>query len=181
MYVSTDLVFGVEAAPAGGFTEAAEPAPLEAYGRSKAAGEVAVGAANPAALVARLPLLCGDSFGRGLGAGDSLVAALERGDDPMLFTDEFRTPLDAAEGARLLVELAERGPTGPLHVGGPERLSRAELGTRLLAGRSLPTPRQGTRADLGLAATRAVDTSLASGRLRAWCAALGIAPPGPVA
>ena len=103
----------------------------------------------------------------------------------MLFTDEHRTPLDAAEGARLLVELAERGPTGLLHVGGPERLSRAELGERVLArararGLDLPEPRRGIRADLGLAETRVADASLDCSRLLALCAALGVAPPRPV-
>lgn len=178
VHVSTDLVFGGEPAPAGGFREEHAPAPLEPYGASKAAGEEAVRAACPGALVVRLPLLTGDSFGRGLGAGDSLAAALARGEAPTLFTDEWRTPLDAAEGARLLVDLADRGPTGLLHLGGPERLSRAALGARLLPGADLG---HGTRADLGLAEVRAGDASLDSGRLVALCRAAGLTPPRAVA
>ncbi|MDF1798104.1 MAG: sugar nucleotide-binding protein [Planctomycetota bacterium] len=181
VHVSTDLVFGTEPPPrASGFTEQDPTAPLEPYGASKAAGERRVLEAAPDALVVRLPLLYGHSFGRGLGAGDALVRALEAGDDPMLFTDEHRTPIDAAEAARLLVELAgspaAASPSGLLHLGGPERLSRAELGQRLLAGRpELASPRLGTRADLGLAATRAADACLDSSRARALCAELGIA------
>jgi len=181
VHVSTDLVFGAEPPPrARGFTELDPTAPLEPYGASKAAGERHVLGAAPDALVVRLPLLYGRSFGRGLGAGDSLVAALEAGGDPMLFTDEYRTPIDAAVAARLLVELAgnpgSMGPSGLLHLGGPERLSRAELGQRLLATRpDLASPRLGTRADLGLEPTRAGDASLDSSRARALCDDLGIA------
>ncbi len=130
--VSTDLVFGLHAAPRTGFAETDEPAPTSEYGATKLAGERAVTAANPAALVVRLPLLCGDSFGRGLGASDSVLAAVNRGERPRLFTDEWRTPLDASDAARALVELASTNHGGLLHVAGPERMTRFELGLRAL-------------------------------------------------
>ena len=88
VHVSTDLVFGAHEPPRTGFREEDPPAPLSEYGRSKAAGEHAVLDADPSALVVRLPLLCGDSFGRGRGASDSLLAAIARGERPELFTDE---------------------------------------------------------------------------------------------
>ncbi len=133
VHVSTDLAFGATSAPSGGFREDHEPAPISTYGRTKVAGEREVLASHPSALVARIPLLYGDSFGRGLGASDGLLAALARGEAPTLFVDEWRTPLDVVDAADALLELAHSAASGLLHVAGPERVSRAELGRRALA------------------------------------------------
>jgi len=173
VHVGTDLVFGAKAPPASGFDEDAPTGPIGVYGETKAAGERAVLAADPAALVVRLPLLYGDSRGRGLGASDGLLAALARGPFT-LFEDEWRTPLEAGAAAAALVELAEGDAGGILHVAGPERVSRAELGRAVLASagsvaRGLGAPVYGTRASVG-ASERAADTSLDTRRARALLA-----------
>src|SRR5262249_14683187 len=49
-----------------------------------------------------------------------------------LFEDEWRTPLDLATAAEGLVELALARADGIWHLGGPERISRLEMG-RILA------------------------------------------------
>ncbi len=138
VHVSTDLVFGRADAPRGGFREDAEPAPVSVYGETKLAGERAVLAACPTAVVARLPLLYGDSAGRGLGASDSLLGAVERDEVPQLFVDEFRTPLEVTNAARALVELCDHDVRGVLHVAGPERVSRHGLGLAVLEAMGLP-------------------------------------------
>lgn len=172
VHVSTDLVFGGQDPRPEGFREEDAPAPLSEYGRSKAAGEFAVLDACPGALVVRLPLLYGDSFGRGRGASDSLLAAIARGERPALFTDEWRTPLDVANAARALVELAGSAARGLLHVAGPDRVSRYELGLLVLRSRGIGEEatraaiRAGTRAEAGMEDTRARDASLDSGRAR---------------
>ncbi|MDF1798255.1 MAG: sugar nucleotide-binding protein, partial [Planctomycetota bacterium] len=193
-HVSTDLVFGAAPPPADGFGPAAATAPLGTYGATKAAGEFAVRAASRCAHVVRLPLLFGDSRGRGLGASDGLLAALERGEQPRLFTDEFRTPIDVRAAAEALVQLAdlhsEPEPSAASgqtwHIAG-RRLSRLDLGRALChahgvdPGALVPT----TRAALGLAATRAADTSLDARATRNLSAQLartldsGSAPPFP--
>jgi dTDP-4-dehydrorhamnose reductase len=166
LHVSTDLVFGGAPPRAGRYREDDPPSPLSAYGASKAAGEARVLAADPAALVVRLPLLWGDSFGRGLGASDSLAALLTRGETPRLFVDEHRTPLDVENAARALLELAEGSHAGLLHVAGSERVSRHELAGLLLGGRT-ERLRPARRADLGLAEQRPADASLDAARARA--------------
>lgn len=131
VHVSTDLVFDGEPDRPAGFREEDRPRPRSAYGRTKRLGEFRV---RRKAAVVRLPLLFGDSGGRALGASDSVIAAVERGETPTLFRDELRTPLDVKEAAAALLEIAGRGHTGLLHVAGPRSLSRLELG--LLALRS---------------------------------------------
>ncbi|MCC6406244.1 MAG: SDR family oxidoreductase [Planctomycetes bacterium] len=166
VHVSTDLVFGASSPASGGFVESDPPAPISVYGASKARGEAAVLSADPHALVVRLPLLFGDSGGRALGASDSLVAAVRAGEQPMLFRDEWRTPLDVSNAAEALSELAESHVAGILHVGGPVRLSRVELGHLVLRAAGKKSAelyglvRAGTRSEAGLAATRPCDVAL---------------------
>ena len=172
VHVSTDLVFGGEPPVGERYTPADPPRPLSVYGQSKADGDERVLQANPAALVCRLPLLYGDSFGRGLGASDALTAAVERGEAPTLFVDEWRTPLDVADAAAALVELAAGAAHGIVHVSGPERVSRAELGRAVLRHRGASDEElarafgEGTRADLGLDRVRPADVSLDDPRVR---------------
>jgi dTDP-4-dehydrorhamnose reductase len=121
--ISTDLVFDGRRAP----YAATDPvAPLSVYGATKAEAEECV--RSRGGRVVRLPLLFGpDAHGRGASA--SLRQAWSRGERTALFTNEYRTPLHAADAARTLVELAV-DPGGPalVHLAGPDRVSRWELG-----------------------------------------------------
>lgn len=130
--VSTDLVFGGGTPRAGGYVESDPTAPVSHYGRTKVDGEMAVLAAHASALVVRIPLLYGPSGGRGLGASDSLLAAIARGERPRLCTDEWRTPLSVVEAADALCELLDLDHAGRLHVAGPVRITRYELGLWVL-------------------------------------------------
>lgn len=126
LHVSTDLVFDGRGAP---YAVAAVPAPLSVYGATKAEGERRVRAHG--GRVVRVPLLFGpDAQGRGASA--SLRAQLARGERPALFTNEYRSPLHAADAAEALVALVV-DPDGPplSHLAGPERVSRWQLGQRL--------------------------------------------------
>ena len=163
VHVSTDIVFAGDA-PSGGYLEQAEAQPVSEYGCSKLAGEVALLAAQPKALVVRLPLLFGDSFSRELGASDSLLAAVRRGDRPGLFTDEWRTPLEVGDAARALGELSEGEQRGVLHLAGSERVTRFELGELVLAahGLQLDSIRARERGEVATNEARPRDVSLNS-------------------
>ncbi len=171
VHVSTDLVFGAREPGPGGFREEDPPGPVSEYGRSKVAGEAAVLEAHPDALVVRLPLMYGESLGRGRGASDSLLAAIERGDRPVVFTDEWRTPLEVNNAAQALAELSARSDRGILHVAGPDRVSRHEFALVVLEsrrpGRTPPSElvTAGTRA-AARHATRPADVSLDASRAR---------------
>lgn len=172
VHVSTDLVFGDEDAPPGGFTEEASPGPLSVYGKTKHEGELAIRAACPDAAIVRLPLLYGNSAGRGLGASDSLIDAVHRGERPSLFVDEWRTPLEVSAAAQALVELLDFEGGGLIHVAGPDRTTRHELGLAVLEAMGLSPDDassqvlQAHQADIDAGAARPRDVSLNTERAR---------------
>jgi dTDP-4-dehydrorhamnose reductase len=163
IYVSTDLVFDGEHAP---YREEDAPKPLSVYGATKLAGEAAV-LATPQGLVLRLSLLFGPSLSGGTTFFDQQVAALRERRPIRLFKDEWRTPLGLPAAADAIAAALGSQHTGRLHLGGPERLSRYEMGCLL-------AERLGADASVLIATSRAEapgeprprDTSLDSSRWR---------------
>jgi dTDP-4-dehydrorhamnose reductase len=129
VYVSTDLVFDGERAP---YAESDPVAPLSVYGRTKLAGELAV-LTSPRNAVVRVSWMFGPSLIERKNFFEKQVAALRGGSPANVFHDEWRTPLGLATAARALIGIATSDVTGVLHVGGPERMSRLEIGQRLAA------------------------------------------------
>lgn len=127
LLVSTDLVFdGVR----GGYGEQDTPAPASVYGQTKVEAEQAL-LACPNSVVVRASLLFGPSLSGRPSFFDQQIDALRDGRTCVLFKDEWRTPLGLATAAEALLGIARSGYQGRLHVGGPERLSRLEMGERL--------------------------------------------------
>jgi dTDP-4-dehydrorhamnose reductase len=163
--LSTDLVLGGREALS---DENAIPAPLSVYGRTKLAGEEALLARDPSAAVVRVPLVVGRGHGPRGTASESVAWALAAGRSVRLFADEFRAPVDAESVAAAIALLLERGRAGRFHLGGPERLSRLELGHRVARVLGLPpeTIEAGYQASYPGLEPRPADTSLASTRAR---------------
>jgi dTDP-4-dehydrorhamnose reductase len=147
VHLSTDALHAGRDQPYG---DDEPPTPVHPYGAAKAAAETAVAAVHPAAVLVRTSLI--------LGPGSKhLTMALEMttGRRPgVLFTDEYRCPIDVGDLAAAVLELAASDVAGVLNVAGPEPLSRVDLGRLVAAGNGLdpalvPT---GTLADSGLAA-----------------------------
>lgn len=127
VHVSTDMVFDGER---GGYREEDAVAPLSVYGRTKAEAERAV-LAHPRTVVVRVSLLFGPALGERRTFFDEQMAALKAGRPLSLFHDEWRTPLSLLAAARGLLDIAASDVVGLLHMGGPERLSRLDMGRRL--------------------------------------------------
>jgi dTDP-4-dehydrorhamnose reductase len=127
VYTSTDLVFDGERGP---YREHDRAGPLSVYGRTKWEAE-AIARDVPRGLVARLSLLYGPSRTDRPSFFDQQVSAC-RGRRPLtLFEDEWRSPLDLATAARALVAATLTETPDLLHIGGPERMSRVEMGRRV--------------------------------------------------
>ncbi|MEE9127750.1 MAG: sugar nucleotide-binding protein [Planctomycetota bacterium] len=134
LQVSTDLVFAGDEAP---YKSSATPSPLSVYGMTKAEAEKV--AKVQGTVVVRVPLLFGPSPDQQRGATDMLLRAIRDKQAVILFTDEFRTPLHAADAARGLVDiLLDEDAVGTRHLGGYERVSRFDLAMRLAKVKDLP-------------------------------------------
>jgi dTDP-4-dehydrorhamnose reductase len=162
--LSTDLVFAGDHPP---YAEDDAPRPLLGYGRTKLAGEEAVLGEEPRAVVLRLPLVHGRGHGPRATASEAIAWSLAAGRPLRLFTDQFRTPVDAESVADAVLRVLSAPDAGRFHLGGSERVSRHDLGVRVAAALGLDagliTPiRQG---DLPLT-PRPADVSLDSRRAR---------------
>jgi dTDP-4-dehydrorhamnose reductase len=164
MLVSTDLVFD---GARGWYTERDSPAPLSVYGQTKLAAERAV-LAVPGAVVARVSLLYGPSHNARPGFFDQQAAALRERRPLQLFEDEWRTPLGLRTAARALAALVDSDVGGIVHIGGPERMSRLEMGRRLAAvlGCDASAIVPARREQAGAGEPRPCDTSLDPSRWR---------------
>jgi dTDP-4-dehydrorhamnose reductase len=133
--VTTDQVFDGTAAP---YREDDPPTPISVYGATKAEAErVARSECGDAAIVVRLHLVVGRAVPPRRSGTDRTAEAARGGEGPTLFEDEWRTPIHVADAARALLELAGSDVTGVLHLGGPERLSRLEIGRAVLRAAGL--------------------------------------------
>jgi dTDP-4-dehydrorhamnose reductase len=164
LYVSSDLVFD---GSKGWYREQDPPAPLSTYGRTKRAAEELVQAV-PYGVIARVSLLFGPTLTGRVGFFDEQLAALRERRPARFFVDEWRTPLSLLTAARALVALAESDFTGLIHLGGPERLSRLEMGQRTAAllGLDASAIVPVTRDSVPAPEPRPRDTSLDSGLWR---------------
>ncbi len=130
IFLSTDLVFDGRA---GNYEEDAAVNPLSVYGETKVQAERIV-LSNPKHLVFRCSLNGGISPTGDRGFNEQLRRSWQEGQTPTLFTDEYRSPLPAAETAHALWSIAANNQPGLYHLAGAERLSRWEIG-QLVAAR----------------------------------------------
>jgi dTDP-4-dehydrorhamnose reductase len=163
--LSTDLVLDGRRALS---RETSPPGPLSLYGRTKLRGEEAVLDAFPAAAVVRVALVVGRGHGPSPTASEAVAWALSARDRVRLFVDEFRTPIDPESVAEGLSRLLPTEGAGRYHLGGPERLSRLDLGRRVARILGLPDVgiQAGRQADHSGPDARPADTSLDCTRAR---------------
>jgi len=154
--LSTDLVFD---GARGGYRERDEPAPVSAYGRSKAEAELRVAEVHAQATIVRTSLIYG---GTAPGPQERLARENRR-----FYTDEIRSPVQVGDLADALLELLELSVPGPLHVAGADAVSRFDFAVLLGADPARLEPAHTTpdRApDVSLDSSRAA--SLLATRLR---------------
>jgi len=176
IFFSTDLVFDGRT---GKYDEGAPVSPLLPYGAMKADAEVLVRSEHRTAVIIRTSLLVGES-------GVMMRPAFEcetllRGQPVTLYGDEWRTPTHVDDVAKGAWDIVRRELSGTVHMAGPDRLTRFELGKVLctLFRFDPALLRQGARP-----ADRPRDTSLSSRRaveLLGWAprSLLRLAPSAP--
>jgi dTDP-4-dehydrorhamnose reductase len=118
IHLSTDYVF--DGTKSGPYAEDDPVAPIGAYGRSKAAGEVAVRQAAPRHLILRTAWLYGRHGGNFVKTVIRLAAERE---EIGIVADQFGSPTSAADLAQAIVRVAPRllqaeAPYGTFHLAG---------------------------------------------------------------
>jgi dTDP-4-dehydrorhamnose reductase len=117
--------------------ESAPRRPINHYGVTKALAEDVV-CATPRATVARVGLTLGHSRPGepARSPHEFVVHALRAGKPANLFENELRTPIYVEDAARAIVALIEH-EVPCVHVGGPQRVSRMEMGVALARAHGL--------------------------------------------
>jgi dTDP-4-dehydrorhamnose reductase len=130
VFFSTDLVFDGRK---GNYSETDAANPLHLYGETKLAAEEIV-LKNSHHLVVRTTINGGTSPSGARAFNEQLRRSLQSAGQGMtLFTDEFRSPIHAAETARAVWELTRKNCAGIYHVAGAEKLSRFQIGQLLVS------------------------------------------------
>jgi dTDP-4-dehydrorhamnose reductase len=169
VHISTCFVFAGDKGDS--YHETDATGPVNYYGQSKLAGEQAIGAILPDALIARTSWL----YGHGGAHFPGKVLEWAAGGGPLrMVTDRMGSPTYAEDLAVCLQQLADRGAVGLFHLGGTGCATRFEWAqeTLSLAGvdvQVLPA----SSAEFPLPAERPMDTCLDCGK----AAALGVHLP----
>jgi dTDP-4-dehydrorhamnose reductase len=164
VHISTDAVFdGIQ----GDYSEEDAPNPLGVYARTKLAGERAVTAANPQAIIARVNLFGWSLVGR-RSLGEFFFNNLSAGKQVMGFTDVYFCPMLANDLAGVLVCMLEAQLSGLYHVVSREATSKYDFGVAVARRFGLdenlitPTP----VAASGLRAPRSPNLTLRTDKVR---------------
>ncbi len=174
MHISTDAVFDGQR---GDYLETDAPNPINVYARTKLAGEQAVSAAYPDALIARVNFFGWSRSGK-RSLAEWFYNNLSAGMPMRGFTDVFFCPLLVTDLADVLLCAAERHLSGVFHAVGPQAMSKYDFGCRIAqafgmdSGLIAPVSVQ----DGGLQAARSPKLTLNIDKL---AAALGGLPPAP--
>jgi dTDP-4-dehydrorhamnose reductase len=165
VYYSTEYVFdGVD----GPYAEDDAPRAVSAYGESKLAGERAVLAADPDALVLRTTVVYGPEQ-QGKNFCYQLAQRLGAGERMRVPGDQVSTPTYNRDLAAATLALLARGARGVFHVAGPDCVDRATFARRVAAAAGLDASRVDAveTAALGQRARRPLRAGLRTDKLRA--------------
>jgi dTDP-4-dehydrorhamnose reductase len=134
-HVSTDFVF--DGAKMGPYVESDPTNPVSVYGASKLAGEIAVGAAYPEALIVRTAWVFGPA---GVNFPVKILRAARANPVLRVVSDESGSPTYTIDLATGLLDLAEKGASGLFHLAGSGSCSRYELAVETLRLAGIDTP-----------------------------------------
>ncbi len=129
IYTSTDLVYA--GYRGSNLNEDSKIIPASLYSETKMMGEIKVRRVTDNYLILRTALMYGFGLNHSKNHFTHVIEKLKSGESVSLFTDQFRSPLELSDAARMISELIQKEISGEtINFGGPERLSRYELGLK---------------------------------------------------
>jgi len=174
VYYSTEYVFDGRGGP---YPEEAAPNPISVYGKSKLAGEAAVMAADPDALVVRTTVVYGPEE-QGKNFAYQLAQRLVAGEAVVVPEDQVSSPTYNRDLAAISVALVEAGARGIYNIVGPETMDRFTFARRLARAAGLdPGPiRAVATAALNQVAPRPLATGLTIDKMLGTLSGAGHCP-----
>jgi dTDP-4-dehydrorhamnose reductase len=169
VYLSSDFVFdGAKHQP---YVESDTTHPLNVYGMTKRAGELAAWSANPSCYIVRISSVFGvaGSSGKGGNFVETMVAKAQRGESPRVVDDIIMAPTSASDAGRLLVQIIVAGaPFDTYHLANAGQCSWYEFADKIfeLIGSKVRATRT-TAAEVEGKACRPRYSVLASEKLQA--------------
>ena len=127
IHISTDFVFDGKNPPLGGYTETDTPHPIEWYGQTKLWAEEEVHTSGAKYVIARITYPYRANFPAKLDLVRKIIAKLEDGTLPPMFTDHTLTPTFIDDIAVVLKTFLEKQPTGIYHVVGSSHVSDYDI------------------------------------------------------
>ena len=130
IYTSTDLVYAGYRGSM--LKEDAKLIPVSIYAETKLMGEIKIRETFDNFIILRTALLFGFGLKHSTNHFHKMYNDLKDGKPVRLFTDQFRTPISLIEAARIISELIRLDVKSEIiNLGGPEKISRYDLGVRL--------------------------------------------------
>lgn len=128
IFISSDVVFDGDK---GSYSETDEPRAINFYAQTKIAAEKYIIENHPNAVIVRPGLFYGLALNGRPSFTEIMLQHLYAGKQIYVFIDQYRTPILVNNLVSALWELAENSYRGYLHLGGPQRVSRWDLGKLL--------------------------------------------------
>ncbi len=162
VFISTDQVYPDSAGP----HVEAQTAPVNVYGQSKLAGELAV-QQHPGALVLRTNFFGASRRPGRASLSDFVICGLGKRQAVTFFSDILFSPLHMTTLSELVVEMAERGVTGVFNAGCRDGASKADFALAVArhTGLQTETASIGTSAVMPDRAPRPKDMRMDVGRI----------------
>ncbi len=127
IYTSTDLVYAGYRGSM--LTEDAKLIPASLYAETKLMAEMKIKETLENYLILRTALLYGFGLSHSRFHFHNMNEELKNNKPVKLFTDQYRTPIELSEAAKIIIQLAQMDLVSEtINLGGVERVSRFELG-----------------------------------------------------
>ncbi|MBU0508426.1 SDR family oxidoreductase [bacterium] len=129
IFISSDQVFSGKR---GGYRESDNPDPIGEYGRTKLEAEREVLNSAARHLVLRSNSVVGPSMGWGESFSTRILDTIRRGEPLQLYGDQYRSPIHVRKLVQIIEHACISDMNGLLHIGGPKRMSRLDIGFTVL-------------------------------------------------
>lgn len=127
IYISTDLVYDGNQGQY--LSEDSKLNPISLYAESKLKAENEIKKISSNFLILRMALMFGQGLNSSKNFYSQMIDSLSKGKGVNLFTDQYRTPLELSDSARMISELLSINIKNEIiNFGGSKRISRFEMG-----------------------------------------------------